>query len=244
MPQEEINRLLVEHAPRGQRGRAAQGRRPVRVRPRRRGGARAAPRRDPVRGRAGRHRGRRRARLRRHPRDAPRPRRAVAFVTGHEDPDKPETALDWPALAALPGNARLLHGRARAAADRRAAGRRRARARTSRPRSWSAGRCRGQRTRAGDARRRGRARRGRGDPRARDHARRRRSRRCASSSRWLERRPLHGRSVAVTRARRAGERARRAPARARRRGGRGAGDPHRAARRPRCRIWPATTSSA
>jgi uroporphyrinogen III methyltransferase/synthase len=28
---------------------------------------------------------------------------AVAFVTGHEDPDKPETALDWPALAAFPG---------------------------------------------------------------------------------------------------------------------------------------------
>src|SRR5205807_7395994 len=28
---------------------------------------------------------------------------AVAFVTGHEDPDKPETALDWQALAAFPG---------------------------------------------------------------------------------------------------------------------------------------------
>jgi uroporphyrinogen III methyltransferase/synthase len=28
---------------------------------------------------------------------------AVAFVTGHEDPEKPETALDWPALAAFPG---------------------------------------------------------------------------------------------------------------------------------------------
>ena len=27
----------------------------------------------------------------------------VAFVTGHEDPGKPETALDWPALAAFPG---------------------------------------------------------------------------------------------------------------------------------------------
>ena len=25
---------------------------------------------------------------------------AVAFVTGHEDPEKPETALDWDALAA------------------------------------------------------------------------------------------------------------------------------------------------
>ncbi|MFT4048594.1 MAG: uroporphyrinogen-III C-methyltransferase [Solirubrobacterales bacterium] len=28
---------------------------------------------------------------------------AVAFVTGHEDPTKPETAIDWPALAAFPG---------------------------------------------------------------------------------------------------------------------------------------------
>jgi uroporphyrinogen III methyltransferase/synthase len=28
---------------------------------------------------------------------------AVAFVTGHEDPEKAETALDWPALAAFPG---------------------------------------------------------------------------------------------------------------------------------------------
>src|SRR4051812_11658316 len=27
----------------------------------------------------------------------------VAFITGHENPDKPETALDWPALAAFPG---------------------------------------------------------------------------------------------------------------------------------------------
>jgi uroporphyrinogen III methyltransferase/synthase len=28
---------------------------------------------------------------------------AVAFVTGHEDQDKPETLIDWPALAAFPG---------------------------------------------------------------------------------------------------------------------------------------------
>src|SRR5215217_426045 len=28
---------------------------------------------------------------------------AVAFVTGHEDPEKPETSLDWEALAAFPG---------------------------------------------------------------------------------------------------------------------------------------------
>jgi len=28
---------------------------------------------------------------------------AVAFVTGHEDPDKQQTSIDWPALAAFPG---------------------------------------------------------------------------------------------------------------------------------------------
>jgi uroporphyrinogen III methyltransferase/synthase len=28
---------------------------------------------------------------------------AVAFVTGHEDPTKPDTLIDWPALAAFPG---------------------------------------------------------------------------------------------------------------------------------------------
>jgi uroporphyrinogen III methyltransferase / synthase len=28
---------------------------------------------------------------------------AVAFVTGHEDPAKPDTQIDWPALAAFPG---------------------------------------------------------------------------------------------------------------------------------------------
>ena len=28
---------------------------------------------------------------------------SVAFVTGHEDPDKPESSLDWQALAAFPG---------------------------------------------------------------------------------------------------------------------------------------------
>jgi len=35
---------------------------------------------------------------------------AVAFVTGHEDPDKPETALDWAALAAFPGTLVLYMG--------------------------------------------------------------------------------------------------------------------------------------
>jgi uroporphyrinogen III methyltransferase / synthase len=35
---------------------------------------------------------------------------AVAFVTGHEDPQKPETALDWVALAAFPGTLVLYMG--------------------------------------------------------------------------------------------------------------------------------------
>jgi uroporphyrinogen III methyltransferase/synthase len=34
----------------------------------------------------------------------------VAFVTGHEDPAKPETALDWPAIAAFPGTLVLYMG--------------------------------------------------------------------------------------------------------------------------------------
>ncbi|MFZ0043551.1 MAG: uroporphyrinogen-III C-methyltransferase, partial [Solirubrobacteraceae bacterium] len=35
---------------------------------------------------------------------------AVAFVTGHEDPDKPESALDWEALARFPGTLAVYMG--------------------------------------------------------------------------------------------------------------------------------------
>src|SRR5918997_4517211 len=35
---------------------------------------------------------------------------AVAFVTGHEDPDKPESALDWEALGRFPGTLVLYMG--------------------------------------------------------------------------------------------------------------------------------------
>src|SRR2546429_287124 len=35
---------------------------------------------------------------------------AVAFVTGHEDPEKPDSALDWAALAAVPGTLLLYMG--------------------------------------------------------------------------------------------------------------------------------------
>ena len=41
---------------------------------------------------------------------------AVAFVTGHEDPTKDDSALDWDALASVPGDAGALHGRQAAAA--------------------------------------------------------------------------------------------------------------------------------
>src|SRR4051812_22809029 len=41
-----------------------------------------------------------------HPHDAS----AVAFITGHEDPEKAESALDWPALAAFPGTLVLYMG--------------------------------------------------------------------------------------------------------------------------------------
>ena len=54
---------------------------------------------------------------------------AVAFVTGHEDPEKAESALDWDALAALPRHPRLLHGRQTAGRERGGADRRRARRR-------------------------------------------------------------------------------------------------------------------
>jgi uroporphyrinogen III methyltransferase / synthase len=42
---------------------------------------------------------------------------AVAFVTGHEDPEKPETALDWGALAAFPGTLVFYMGVRRLAAN-------------------------------------------------------------------------------------------------------------------------------
>ena len=67
---------------------------------------------------------------------------AVAFVTGHEDPAKAESALDWDALARFPGTLVFYMGVSNLAAHRRAADRRRARPATS-PRRWSsAARCR------------------------------------------------------------------------------------------------------
>ena len=126
MPQEEIDRLLVEHAPRRQARRAAEGRRPVRVRARRRGGARAARGGDPVRGRARRHLGRRRARVRRHPGHAPRARQRRRADHRPREPGQAGVGDRLAGARRVPGDARLLHGRQAAAAHRRAADRRRA----------------------------------------------------------------------------------------------------------------------
>ena len=228
MPQEEIDRLLVEHGARGTR-RAAEGRRPVRVRARRRGGARRCARP-----------GSRSRSCRASPPASPRPptraspsRTATSRAASRSSPatrTRPSRsrALDWAALARFPGTLVFYMG-VRALpriAERLQAGRRPAdepvavvergtlpaSAPCSRrsPTSPSARRPEGIRapaiTLVGPV------------AALRDDLA------------WLERRPLHGRTVAVTRAR-PGERARRAAARARRRGDRGAGDPDRAARR-------------
>ena len=74
VPQEEIDERLVEARARRAQRRAAQGRRPVRLRPRRRGGRGAARGRGRVRGRARGDRRRRGARLRRDPGHPPRRR--------------------------------------------------------------------------------------------------------------------------------------------------------------------------
>jgi uroporphyrinogen III methyltransferase / synthase len=124
---------------------------------------------------------------------------AVAFVTGHEDPEKPDSALDWPALAAFPGTlvfymgvralpriAQQLVSGGRPAAEPVAVVER--------------GTLPGQRTllaTLGDVAQRAAAERIRAPaitlvgPVAA----------LGEQLAWLERRPLHGRAVAVTRAR-------------------------------------------
>jgi uroporphyrinogen III methyltransferase/synthase len=124
---------------------------------------------------------------------------AVAFVTGHEDPEKPESALDWAALARFPGTLVFYMGvrRLGAIAERLLA--------EGRPGDEpaavvQAGTLPGQRTVTAPlaelADRAAAARIGAPavtvvGPVARLH----------DALAWLETRPLHGRSVAVTRAR-------------------------------------------
>jgi uroporphyrinogen III methyltransferase / synthase len=124
---------------------------------------------------------------------------AVAFVTGHEDPAKADSALDWPALAAFPGTLVFYMGvraLARIAERLVAAGR---------PADEPAavverGTLPGQRTLLATL----------ADVAARAAAERIRApaitvvgpvARLGEQLAWLERRPLHGRTVAVTRAR-------------------------------------------
>ena len=164
---------------------------------------------------------------------------AVAFVTGHEDPAKPETALDWPALAAFPGTLVFYMG-VRALpriAERLIAGGRPADEPVA---VVERGTLPGQRTLLATL----------GDVAERAAAESIRApaitlvgpvaalreqialARAAAAARAHDRR--HARA-------RAGERAGRAAARARRRGRRGAGDPDAAARRRAARPRRATT---
>jgi uroporphyrinogen III methyltransferase / synthase len=123
----------------------------------------------------------------------------VAFVTGHEDPSKPESQLDWPALAAFPGTLVFYMG-VRALpriAERLVAG---GRAPTEPVAVIERGTLPGQRTllatladvaeRAAEERIRAPAITLVGPVAA-----------LREQIGWLERRPLHGRTIAVTRAR-------------------------------------------
>jgi uroporphyrinogen III methyltransferase / synthase len=124
---------------------------------------------------------------------------AVAFVTGHEDPAKPENALDWPALATFPGTLVFYMGvRAlpRIAERLIAAGR----AADEPVAVVERGTLPGQRTLLATL----------ADVAARAATERIRApaitvvgpvARLGDQLAWLERRPLHGRAVAVTRAR-------------------------------------------
>jgi uroporphyrinogen III methyltransferase/synthase len=123
----------------------------------------------------------------------------VAFVTGHEDPAKPDSSLDWPALAAFPGTLVFYMGvRAlpRIAQQLIAGGR----AAEEPVAVVERGTLPGQRTLLATL----------GDVAARAAAERIRAPAITlvgpvaalrEQLAWLERRPLHGRSVAVTRAR-------------------------------------------
>ena len=190
----------------------------------------------PVRGRARRDRRDRRAaptRASRSP-SAASPR-AVAFVTGHEDPAKPETQIDWPALAAFPGTLVFYMGVRQLGADRRAADRRRAAGGPAGGRRRSAGTFPDQREVHGTLATIAQVAADAEHPGAGDHGRRRRRGARRRELGWrAAARPLAG----VQRRRHArprpGERARRAAARARGRA---------SSRRPRSGSSRSTSSS-
>ena len=233
--------LLLEHARGRARGRAAEGRRPVRLRPRRRGGRGAAGGGRRLRGRSGCHRRRRGARATRASRSpiaiAPaRSRSSPATRT----PSKPRPRIDWPALAAFPGTLVFYMGVRQLPRDLRAARRRTAARPTSPPRSSSAARCP---TSACCAAPSGRSASSRPDARRRSRSSAR-SRRWPTSSRGARPRLLTGAAIAVTRARAQASGLAARPARARRAGRRGAGDPHRAPAGRRSPTSPSTTCSS
>ena len=124
----------------------------------------------------------------------------VAFVTGHEDPEKPESAIDWAVARRVPRHAGLLHGRAHAARGSPSASSPAADRRVSRSPSSSAARSRASApllATLADVAERAREERVRapaitlvGEVAA-----------MREQLAWLEHRPLHGRTVAVTRAR-------------------------------------------
>ena len=152
---------------------------------------------------------------------------AVAFVTGHEDPEKPETALDWDALARFPGTLVLYMGVKRlpliaerlAAAGRDPAEPAAAIERGTQPDQRSV--LVDPRRAAGRRRERWAQRRRRSSSSAPVAARRERDRLARAPTATRPARRRHPRA-------RPGERPRRHAARARRRGGRAAGDPDRA----------------
>ena len=158
---------------------------------------------------------------------------AVAFVTGHEDPAKPDTLIDWPALAAFPGTLVFYMGVRsldRIASQLVAGGR---------PHDQPVavvqrGTFADQRTVGGTLANIARLAAEAGVRGAGDHGRRRR-RRDARRDRMVRGRTIgrpHGRRDAGAGP---GEPARRPAARARRERRRGARDPHRAARRDAAR---------
>ena len=156
---------------------------------------------------------------------------AVAFVTGHEDPEKPETALDWEALAAFPGTLVFYMG-VRRLADNAAALIEAGRDAGEPAAAVERGTMDGQRTVTATLGTLADAveREGIGAPGA---DRRRVGRRPPRVAR-LARAPAAARPADRRHPRpRPGELARRRPARARRRDGRAAGDPDRAAPRRR-----------
>ena len=117
MEQERHQRAARRARPRARRGGAAEGRRPVRVRPRRRGGAGAGRRGHRVRGRARGDRRRGRARVRRHPGHASRrrlrgrlrhrprgPDEARAPSTGRRSRRSPARSCSTWACATCPGS--------------------------------------------------------------------------------------------------------------------------------------------